>query len=97
MKTHFEKDLLKLSEKIKDYNYAQELYAALCNMKWQNIKNPKIIYSCTWRYAGGIVGRIRNNKENYMDFYCSGGEGKVSKRIRKDLKELGWNKLEYKY
>ena len=95
-KLNFKKNLLALSEKIKDDDYAVELYCALCNMKWQNIKNPKIIYSCTWRYAGGLIARIRDKDENYLKFYCNGGEGNVSQRIRKDLKKLGWNKYEAK-
>ena len=95
MSENFKKDLRILDEKMADDKYAQELYSALCNMKWQNIKDPENIYSCTWRYAGGLVAQIRNRGEDYMDFYCSGNEGQVSERIEKDLNNLEWEKLEY--
>ena len=95
MSENFEKDLWILDEKIGNDKYAQELYAALCNMRWQNNGNSENIYSCSWRYAGGMVAQIRNQGENYMDFYCSGNEGQVNKRIENDLNNLGWEKLEY--
>ena len=65
--------------------YAQNLYAALCNMQWQPIdiwpilKNE--VWSCSWRHAGGIIADIRNSlpanpdgstTEEYIDWYCSG-------------------------
>lgn len=49
--------------------YSQNLYAALCNNLFY--KNGEE-WSCTWRYAGGIVADIRNVGESYIDFYCSG-------------------------
>ena len=61
--------------KIKEDYYAQNIYAALCNMRWQPqdiwpvLKNE--YWHCSWRYAGGVVARLRTN-ENYMDWYCSG-------------------------
>ena len=91
----FECDLKKLTDKIMDDDYAVELYRALCNMRWQNIEDPGNIYSCSWRYAGVLVAQIRRCDEYYMDYYCSGREGQVSERIEKDLKLLGWSKLEW--
>lgn len=56
-------------------NYAQNLYAALCNMEWQNrdlwpeLKEDR--WSCSWRHAGGIVADMQE-KGDYIDWYCSG-------------------------
>jgi hypothetical protein len=61
--------------------YAQNIYAALCNQDWQ--KNeiwPLLkgdIYSCSWRYAGGIVADMREQGD-YIDWYCSGIRGGAS-------------------
>lgn len=93
----FEECLLKLTEKIRTFDYSNELYSALCNMRWQNIKDPKKIYSCSWRYAGGMIAEIRNMGEDYLNFYCNGNEGFVSERIEKDLNKLGWKSLEWDF
>lgn len=80
-----EYDLEKLAPKLKDPAYAKALYAALCN----NIFEKQ--WSCSWRYAGGIVARLRG--EDYLDYYCSGSEGEVTEEIREDLRLLGWKVL----
>jgi hypothetical protein len=55
--------------------YAQNIYAALCNMRWQRIGMwPALTdqyWSCSWRSAGGIVADMRGEGD-YMDWYCSG-------------------------
>jgi hypothetical protein len=57
-----------------DY-YAQNLYAALCNMRWQKREILPILkddyWSCSWRHAGGIVADLQG-KGDYIDWYCSG-------------------------
>ena len=64
-----------------DNAYAQNLYAALCNIIWYKttaflpVLKGDNEWSCTWRYAGGLVARIRDNGEDYMDWYCSGIAG----------------------
>ena len=93
MSDDFEKDLETLNSKIKeDLDFATDVYGALCNMRWKNINDSNIIYSCSWRYAGGMIADIRGNYHtmNYMDFYCSGNEGVVTEEIEKLFKELGW-------
>lgn len=92
--------------------YAQNLYAAMCNTDF--IKNdvwPILqddTWSCSWRYAGGIIADMREEGD-YMDWYCSGsgwvdedgvkkphvGEGHVTEEIREDLLKLGWLVREY--
>lgn len=59
--------------------YAQNLYAAMCNMQWQKRDVMPILtdelWSCTWRSSGGIVAELRACGEDYMDYYCSGMGG----------------------
>jgi len=96
MSKNFEYDvILSLTDKMQNNDYAKTFYSAICNMRWQNIKDPKNIYSCTWRYAGGMVAEIRSLGEYYLDFYCSGKEGIVTKEIENDLNGIGWKKLEW--
>lgn len=58
--------------------YAQNIYAALCNQSWQrNAQWPLLKgqhWSCSWRYAGGIVADIREEGD-YIDWYCTGIRG----------------------
>lgn len=85
-----EADMLKneqLKEAAKDDEFARALYAALCNVYW--VKNG-IAWSCSWRYAGGVVADIRQQREDYIDFYCSGNEGNVDPRVAAILLKDGW-------
>jgi len=90
-------------------DYAQNVYAALCNMRWQPAEVWPVLtdeyWSCSWRSAGGLVARLRN-QGSYMDYYCSGirggvsynddvkqgfvPEGEVTDEIREDFAKLGW-------
>lgn len=58
--------------------YAQNIYAALCNQSWQkNAVWPLLKgqhWSCSWRYAGGIVADMCEQGD-YVDYYCSGIRG----------------------
>lgn len=58
--------------------YAQNLYAAMCNQDWQKNEVWPLLkgetYSCSWRYAGGIVADMIE-KGDYIDWYCSGIRG----------------------
>ena len=60
-------------------DYAQNLYAAWCNMQWCKRDTWPILaeeyWSASWRGAGGIVADIRNKGEDYMNYYCSGMGG----------------------
>jgi hypothetical protein len=59
-------------------SYAQNLYAAMCNNGFIKrevipiLKNQE--WSCSWRYAGGIVADMRESGD-YIDWYCSGIRG----------------------
>jgi len=92
-------------EKVQDKQiYAQNLYATLCNNEfapkdtWAILQNIK--WSCTWRYAGGIIADIRGHGD-YLDWYCSGictddqgelyaEEGIVVPEVQIDLDSMGW-------
>jgi hypothetical protein len=56
-------------------NYAQNLYAAMCNRDFQRNDTWPILtdlkWSCSWRHAGGIVADMRESGD-YIDWYCSG-------------------------
>ena len=99
-----------ICEKVRNSdNYAQNLYAAMCNRDFMRNDVVPILkeetWSCTWRYAGGIVADMRL-KGDYIDWYCSGirgdsddenlysikyvAEGVVTDEIREDLLKLGW-------
>jgi hypothetical protein len=85
--------------------YSQNLYAALCNNDFMQLKVMPILkdekWSCSWRHAGGIIADILEEGD-YIDWYCSGmggwkgestdyvQEGTVTDEIRADLKNLGW-------
>ena len=73
------KDSAWLCEKVRvSEGYAQNLYAAMCNREFVKhavvpiLKNET--WSCSWRYAGGIVANIRGEGD-YLDWYCSGMGG----------------------
>ena len=86
----FERDLsyIKIGLK-KDEKFATDVYRALCNMRWR-MKWTPFKYSCSQRYAGGLIADIREQGEDYIDFYCSGNEGKVTEKVREIFNELGW-------
>ena len=76
--------------------YAQNLYAGLCNNTFLYENHE---WSCSWRYAGGIVAEIVGDNGDYTDYYCSGAgsstagfvpEGFVTEEIALDLIRLGW-------
>jgi hypothetical protein len=67
-------------------SYAQNLYAAMCNMRFVR-KEPfpylrqdpdKDLWSASWRSAGGIVADMRQEGD-YIDWYCSGMGGSYDK------------------
>lgn len=78
-KPDLERDILSsdvIKQKCTKYEeYAQNLYAALCNNRfqkndiWPILKDD--IWSCSWRYAGGLIADIRGEGD-YLDWYCSG-------------------------
>jgi len=56
-------------------SYAQNLYAAMCNMQFQKLDVIPILknqrWSCSWRHSGGIIADMREQGD-YIEWYCSG-------------------------
>ena len=54
-------------------------------------------WSCSWRYAGGIIADIRNKnyntEETYLDYYCAGNEGTVSDLVEECFRRMGWTPI----
>lgn len=78
--------------------YAQHLYAAICNNSFKKLSSNSETWSCSWRYAGGIIAHMREQGD-YIDWYCSGircenieyvNESTITDKIQADLKKLGW-------
>ena len=76
-----------LKDLIQDHKKAIAMYGSLCNVDWY--KNG-IRWSCSWRYAGGLVADLRNQNEAYLDYYCSGNEGTIDDEIAEEFAKLGW-------
>lgn len=63
-------------------SYAQNLYAAMCNMRFVRKEmfpylrqDPdRDLWSASWRSSGGIVADMREQGD-YIDWYCSGMGG----------------------
>lgn len=59
-------------------SYAQNIYAALCNNGFVKLDIIQILkekeWSCSWRYAGGIVADMCQEGD-YIDWYCTGIRG----------------------
>lgn len=74
--------------------YAQNLYAVMCNNDftkremWPILKEEK--WSCSWRYAGGIIANMRQEGD-YIDWYCSGMGGLNQEYDAKETNEE-WQK-----
>lgn len=97
-KDNLEYDLLTtdwILEKVRaSDSYAQNLYAAMCNNDfirremWPILKEEK--WSCSWRYAGGIIADMRQEGD-YIDWYCSGMGGLNQEYDAKETNEQ-WQK-----
>jgi hypothetical protein len=93
----------------KSEQYAQNLYAAMCNNEfvqcddiWNILK--KDYWGASWRRAGGIIADMQE-KGDYIDWYCSGmrnenagyvAESVITDEIRNDLMKLGWDVIPQK-
>lgn len=74
--------------------YAQNIYAALCNMRWCKRDMWPVLAeqycSYSWRYAGGIVADMLQQGD-YIDWYCSGMGGLNQEYDSKETAEE-WSK-----
>ena len=69
--------------------FATDLYSALCNVTWRH-KETGNEFSCSWRYAGGIVSTMSHSMDDHMIYYGTGNEGTVTDEILTELDKLGW-------
>ena len=74
--------------------FATLLYGALCNTTWRHKANGTL-WSCSWRGAGGVVADLRGEGD-YLDWYCSMGEGLVDDQVLAEIEALGWGLNEAK-
>lgn len=86
--------------RVKDLDFAKAVYSAFCNREWINGEGKR--WSCSWRYAGGLVAEARGEGEDYLDFYLGdfAGEGgvpldgpRLEAEFREILKRLGWAEI----
>jgi len=79
-------------------SYAQNIYAALCNQSWQRNEVWPLLkgdyYSCSWRYAGGIVADMVEQGD-YIDWYCSGIKGALTDEQIVSALEQGMDIVKY--
>ena len=69
--------------------FATELYEALCSNTWVHDETGKE-FSCSWRYAGGIVSTMSHAMDDHMIYYGSGNEGAITDEVLTELDKLGW-------
>lgn len=81
-----------LFSRLADRDFAEDAYRCLCNVEWRHEDGSR--YSCSWRYAGGLIAELRDHNEDYMDFYCSGQEGSVREDIAELMAARGWTPFE---
>ena len=78
---------------VADRDAAVRLYQALCNQAWAGPDGR--VLTVSWRSAGRIVANARRKDEDYLCFYCSGGEGEVAADVQALLETLGWSPCPY--
>jgi hypothetical protein len=72
--------------------FATLLYGALCDTVWRH-KATGIPWHCSWRHAGGVVANLRCQGD-YLDWYCSMGEGLIDEQVLAEIGTLGWELAE---
>ena len=91
MDRDLEHDLKALANRARtERDFAVELYGSLCNAEWRHDDGSHWAGG-SWRYVANVVAHLRGRGEEYLDFYCSGGEGKISGRVADAMAELGWH------
>lgn len=99
---HFEDELRAAPEFLAclrlDKTFAHALYCALENQAWGG--DGKQTFTCSFRYAGGLVAELRELGEGYMDFYCGWGPDSswsctIQPMVAEELAKLGWYPVEY--
>jgi hypothetical protein len=90
MERDLEHDIKALADTARsDREFAVELYGALCNASWRHDDGMEWPGG-TWRYVADVVAHLRGRGEDYLDFYCSGGEGEITHCVAAAMDTLGW-------
>jgi hypothetical protein len=92
---NLERDLAqspRIRDLIRSDVFATLLYGALCNTTWRHTATGAL-WHCSWRHAGGIVAELRCEGD-YLDWYCSMGEGLVDDQVLAEIEALGWGLAE---
>lgn len=94
--------LKKVSDKFKgiiteDRGCAVELASSMCNVLWSSSQfdDDTCAVSFTFRVACGIVARMRDKGEDYLDYYFEIKEGVVSDRIKLLMSEIEYYPLSW--
>jgi hypothetical protein len=85
----FIRDLRVIENNVQDRKTAEELYSALCNNDVYDNSTGEVV-TMTWRCAADLVAHLRNQDEDYLDYYCSGNEGTVTDSVRELLRIAGY-------
>jgi hypothetical protein len=96
----FDRALTALQPRVqRDKDFAEKLFAALCNVTWKHAEMPELEFSCSWRTAGDgdIVSSLVEGRggSDYLDFYLltmdgSVTVGSVAQEVEDALAKLGW-------
>jgi hypothetical protein len=76
-----------VGDALKNDDVAVELWSALANQGWHHEGGDTAAYS--FRAAGDLIAAVRG-EGSYLDWYCCGPDGVVSKRIAATLAQEGW-------
>ena len=84
-------DLRRLGDRLRDEEFAGDLYRALCNRVWRKEGGPAGHVSLSWRRAEEIVNGLRQpHGVPALELAQTGGEGEVSRTVGDELARLGW-------
>lgn len=89
-----ERDLMAdaaVREDVKDDAFAERLYDTIAAVDW--VKGSET-WSCSARYAGGLVADLRDRNESYTEFYPGSGRGGTHEDVLAHLARLGWTPRE---
>lgn len=72
-------------------DYCVRFYGTLCN---NELMYGDYITGYSWRATGGLIADILGEGD-YMNWYCSGGEGHIDDEVQDDLNAIGWHVVPY--
>jgi len=79
----------RLIDAVDDFDFAGDVYGALCSLGWQNTQTGKQYWG-TWRTAAEVIVSMRGRNESYTDFFLMGNEGLLTSEVRDAFSDIGW-------